>query len=340
MTTANEVQWQSQSERRRRITKLIVIALIVFTSLLVGVWFWITQPLFSNSNRLTTASADPARLEAHVRMLSTEFHPRDEGHPANLDRAAAYISEELKEAGGVVSEQPYEVEGKTYRNVISRFGPETKERLVVGAHYDTAGPLPGADDNASGTAGLIELAQLLGKQELPMRVELVAYSLEEPPYFRTSHMGSAIHATSLRKQGADVRAMVSLEMIGYFSDEPESQRFPAPFLEAFYPSRGNFIAVVGRLDEGLLVRRVKAAMRGASPLPVYSINSPTFVPGVDFSDQLNYWNAGYDAVMITDTAFLRNQNYHTINDTPETLDYKRMAMVVEGVYAAVLDLTQ
>lgn len=340
MSTSNEVQWQSQTERRRRIIKLMMFVLVGFTVLLVSLSFWITQPLFSSPSPLAIRSAEPARLEAHVRILSTQFHPRDEGHPENLDRAAAYISEELKKVGGVVSEQPYEANGKTYRNVIAWFGPDTTQRIVVGAHYDTAGPLPGADDNASGVAGLIELAQLLGRQQLPMRVELVAFTLEEPPYFRTAHMGSAIHAASLRQQDVDVTAMISLEMIGYFSDEPESQRFPAPFLGAFYPSRGNFICVVGTFGEGLLVRWVKAAMRDASPLPVYSINSPSSVPGVDFSDQLNYWNAGYDAVMITDTAFFRNQNYHTVNDTPETLDYKRMGMVVEGVYAAVLMLAQ
>jgi hypothetical protein len=340
MSTSNEVQWRSQTERRRRIVKLIMIVLIIFIGMLLAVWFWITQPLFSSPKPLATLSVDPARLEAHVRMLSTQLHPRDEGHPENLDRAAAYIRAECQRAGGVVFEQPYEVNGRTYRNVTAFFGPETSERIVIGAHYDTAGALPGADDNASGVAGLIELAQLLGKQQLPMRVELVAFTLEEPPYFRTEQMGSAIHAASLRKQSVDVRVMISLEMIGYFSDEPESQNFPAPFLGAFYPSRGNFIAVVGTLGEGLLVRRVKAAMRRASPLSVYSINAPSSVPGVDFSDQLNYWNAGYDAVMITDTAFLRNQNYHTVYDTPDRLDYQRMAMVVEGVYAAVIVLAQ
>ena len=145
---------------------------------------------------------------------------------------------------------------------------------------------------------------------------------------------------SLQQQGVDVRAMFSLEMIGYSSDAPGSQAFPASFLGAFYPSQGNFISVVGTFGEGLLVRRVKAAMRSASPLPVYSINSPSLVPGVDFSDQLNYWKAGYDAVMITDTAFYRNKNYHTIYDTPEKLDYRRMTMVVEGVYGVVLALAQ
>ncbi len=153
-------------------------------------------------------------------------------------------------------------------------------------------------------------------------------------------MGSSVHAESLRKQGIRVKAMFSLEMIGCFSDEPDSQRFPATILKALYPSTGNFISVVGRLSDWSLVRTTKAAMRNASPLPVYSINAPTFIPGVDFSDQVNYWHAGYTAVMITDTAFYRNRNYHTAEDTEEKLDYKRMAMVVEGVYAAVAELAR
>jgi Zn-dependent M28 family amino/carboxypeptidase len=283
---------------------------------------------------------DPARLEAHVRKLSVELGPRDESHIENLDRVAAYIKNEFSQTTALVSEQPYRVQGKSYRNVIAQFGPESAERIIVGAHYDSAGPLPGADDNASGVAGLIELARLLGQKPPPLRVELVAFTLEEPPYFGTTGMGSSVHAESLRNQNVRVRAMFSLEMIGYFSDAPNSQEFPAGVLSAFYPSTGNFIGVVGRLGDWSLVRRTKAAMRNASPLPVYSINSPAFVPGVDFSDQLNYWHAGYDAAMITDSAFYRNHNYHTAQDTPEKLDYKRMAMVVEGVYAAVVELAQ
>jgi Zn-dependent M28 family amino/carboxypeptidase len=268
------------------------------------------------------------------------FFPRDAGHPENLDRVAAYIRQEFEQAQGRVAEQPYEANDRTYRNVIARFGPDTKERIVVGAHYDSAGKQPGADDNASGVAGLIELAYLLGKTPLPVCVELVAFTLEEPGYFRTAQMGSAIHARSLKKQGIPVRVMFSLEMIGYFTDAPHSQSFPVSILAAFYPSQGNFIAVVGKLDQISVVRRVKKAMRSASSLPVYSINAPRFVPGIDFSDHLNYWEAGYKAVMITDTAFYRNPNYHTWRDTADTLDYQRMAMVVQGVHTAVLAFAQ
>ena len=153
-------------------------------------------------------------------------------------------------------------------------------------------------------------------------------------------MGSAVHAQSLKQQGIPVRVMYSLEMIGYFTEAPQSQRFPFSFLAAFYPTHGNFIAVVGKLDQGFVVRRIKQAMRRAAPLPVYSLTAPRFIPGVDFSDHRSYWDAGYDAVMITDTAFYRNTNYHTVQDTPDTLDYQKMALVIQGVYAAVLELAR
>ena len=320
-----------------------MLALIVLTGvliLLVYAWFRVTQPLLPGAPVGQNApDVDPGRLEAHVRMLAETLAPRDGAHPEGMERAAAYVREEFARAGGAVSEQPFEVGGSTYRNVIAAFGPAAGERVVVGAHYDAAGPLPGADDNASGVAGLIELARLLAKSPPRLRVELVAYALEGPPFFRTRHMGSAVHAASLREQGATVRAMISLEMIGFFSDREGSQLLPSVLLKAVYPTRGDFITVVGKMDQGPLVRLVKKAMRGAAALPVHSINAPRAIPGIDFSDHTNYWDAGYPAVMVTDTAFYRNPHYHTHGDTPDTLDYGRMAMVVQGVFEAVRTLS-
>ncbi len=338
--TSVESQWQEQKQLRRRIISLMFYLIAGFILILIVIWFWLTQPLLSNPRASVERTVEPARLEAHVRKLSVDLTPRDVSHIENLDLTAAYIRSEFLQLGATVLEQPYRIEGKSYRNVIARFGPETADRIVVGAHYDAAGALPGADDNASGVAGLLELARLLSQRQLTMRVELVAFTLEEPPFFGTNGMGSVIHAESLRKENVKVRAMMSLEMIGYFSDAPNSQHFPAALLQAFYPSRGNFISVVGRVGDGLLARRVKVAMRAAAPLPVYSISAPSFIPGIDFSDQKSYWANGYNAVMITDTAFYRNLNYHTEQDTPEKLDYTRMAMVVEGVFAAVLELSR
>jgi Zn-dependent M28 family amino/carboxypeptidase len=222
--------------------------------------------------------------------------------------------------------------------VIALFGPQSPERVVIGAHYDGCGDTYGADDNASGVAGLLELAQLLGRETVPFQVELVAYTLEEPPFFATTGMGSHVHAKSLKEQGINLRLMISLEMIGYFSDEPGSQEFPVSPLKLLYPTKGNFISVVGHAANIFTTRKVKSAMQSASDLPVYSTNVPRMIPGVDFSDHRNYWIFGYDAIMITDTAFYRNRNYHTTGDTAEKLDYGKMAKVVDGVYKFVKTL--
>lgn len=307
-------------------------------------WIVLTQPFACTSRLAINRSEDtaggntnPDRLKAHVLALTGQFHPRDCEHVENLDRAAEYIGNRFLDAGARVEEQPYEARGKTYRNVIGKFGPETGEPVIVGAHYDAVEDTPGADDNASAVAGLIELGFLLKGTALSAPVWLVAYSLEEPPYFATEYMGSAVHARFLKEDGQKIRVMICLEMIGYFTDAENSQSYPAPGLKLFYPSVGNFIAVVGKLDQRSLTARVKKAMSMASDLPVHSISSPRALPGIDFSDHRSYWSEGYPAVMITDTAFYRNPNYHTPGDTPETLDYTRMAMVVRGVHQSILD---
>ena len=285
-------------------------------------------------------AVEPERLKAHVRALSETFHPRDYTHPENLDRAAGYLADHLKRAGGQVELQPFRVDGKEYRNVIAHFGPETPERIVIGAHYDTAGPLPGADDNGSGVAGLLELATLLGQKPPPMRVELVGFTLEEPPFFRTEHMGSRVHAKALRAAGVKVRAMLSLETMGFFTDAPDSQRYPVDKLRWRYPSTGNFIAVVGQTGDGGLVREVATAMRAVRSLPVEFLSAPASIQGIDFSDHASYQAEGYRAAMITDTAFFRNPRYHEPTDTWDTLDYGRMAQVVQGVHCALQALSR
>jgi hypothetical protein len=281
-------------------------------------------------------AADAKRLERDLRAI-VALGPRDHLHPENLAKVAELAARELTAAGGVVERQPFTVDGRQYENVIARFGPEAGARVVIGAHYDTCGPLPGADDNASGVAGVLELARALGRRPPSGRVDLVVWPNEEPPYFRTTQMGSSVHARALRDANIDVRAMISVEMIGDFRDEPGSQRYPTSLLKLFYPTRGNFIAVIsglGRRHGGALVRPVKRAMRGASSLPVYSLAGPRFLPGIDFSDHRSFWDVGYPALMVTDTAFYRNDRYHTPDDTPERLDYARMAQVVDGLEAA------
>jgi Zn-dependent M28 family amino/carboxypeptidase len=308
------------------------LALFAATALIAACM--VTQPVIPGGAE-GAPPADPARLEASVRALAVRFHPRDAGHVANLDAAAAWLAAELAASGARVSEQTWVTDGDTYRNVVARLGPDSPELVVVGAHYDVCDPLPGADDDASGVAGLLELARLLGEHPPHGAVELVAYSLEEPPHFATPDMGSAHHAAALAEAGVRVRAMLSLEMLGYFSDEPNSQHYPVGPLAWLYPVRGDFIALVGNLAQGSLTRRVKRAMRAAGTIPIESINAPAWLTGIDFSDHRSYWERGFPALMVTDTSFYRNPNYHEASDTPETLDYARLARAVSAVHQAV-----
>jgi len=239
-------------------------------------------------------------------------------------------------AGAVVESQVIDFHGKIYRNVIGRFRAGQGPRVIVGAHYDSCGGTPGADDNASGVAALIELAYLLGKSPLAYETELVAYANEEPPFFRTEEMGSAVHAKSVA--GQKIKGVIIFEMVGYFRDEKGSQSFPTALLQMWYPSRGNFIGVVGPSDQGTWIKSVKVGMKGATDLPVYSIRAPSAIPGIDLSDHASYWPYGINAVMVTDTSFYRNQAYHTSEDTADRLDYVRMSKVVVAVSAAMRTL--
>jgi len=302
------------------------------------VLFWVTQPVLQVSGREPDSliKVDPERLRAHVKIMTGELSPRNFGHIGNMEKTADFIKEQFDEAGARIDEMSYEINGKTFRIVSGFFGPVTGERLIVGAHYDAVPGSPGADDNASGVAALIELAAAFGENPPPMQIELVAYPNEEPPFFRSKLMGSYVHAKHLKEEDIPVRLMIALESIGYFSDKPFTQLYPNPLYRVLYPSKANFIAVVSRLREGTAVRRIKKAMRTVPDLSVYSFNGPSIISGIDYSDHLSYWKAGYNAIMVTDTAFYRNDHYHTPQDLPETLDYIRLAKVVQGVYEAVL----
>jgi Zn-dependent M28 family amino/carboxypeptidase len=273
------------------------------------------------------------RLYEDVLTLTSIQPPR---HYLNLDSLHAisgYIAHEFGKLSCKVEYQKYKAQNKEYKNVVATFGDVSKQRVVVGAHYDVCGDQPGADDNASAAAGLLELARLIDalQPSLSYGIEFVAYCLEEPPFFATPYMGSLVHAKSLKETASNVKAMICLEMIGYFSDAPNSQHFPVPMLKYVYPTTGNFITVVGKLSQLGLVRKVAHYMREVSDIGVESFAAPGFFPSISLSDHRSYWQCGYPAVMINNTAFYRNPHYHQPSDTIDTLDFSRMAQVVKGV---------
>ena len=305
---------------------LVGILIVVF-----GGWLYFAQPT-SAKNHPTGQTLDPERLKTHVNRLAIDFYPRNSENTEQLDAAADYIAEAFRSAGTKVEFQDFQLQGKRYRNVIGRLPGSQGKRLILGAHYDSCADTPGADDNASGVAGLIELAHLFAKNPVQRPLEFVAYTLEEPPYFT---YGSAVHAKAVQQEREQIEGVVVLEMIGYFSGESGSQSYPSNLLYAWYPSRGNFVALVGDLDQGPLLKRFKIGMNGATPMPVYSLRAPAQIRGVDFSDHRSYWPHGIPAIMVTDTAFYRNHAYHTLRDVPKSLDYNRMAQVTLAVYEAI-----
>jgi Peptidase family M28 len=319
--------------------------LIAAGALLLGVLtvvvLWGPNPFASSSAPpRSPMRADQDRLYADVQFLTQLQPARNYRNLASLNQAADYIKAEFGKLGCRVTEQPFTVDGRRYRNIIACFGPVEGERVVVGAHYDVCDDTPGADDNASAVAGLLETARLLQAQapQLTRPVELVAYPNEEPPFFATEDMGSAVHAQALHEAGVPVRAMVCYEMIGYFSDEPGSQKFPNDALAALFPNTGSFIVVVGRTGEEALTGQVQELMQSHSGVDVRRINLPDSLALAGLSDHRNYWQYGFPAVMINDTSFLRNPHYHQNSDTIDTLDFRRMAEVVNGAVAAVVAL--
>ncbi|MBI4249455.1 MAG: M20/M25/M40 family metallo-hydrolase [Elusimicrobia bacterium] len=281
----------------------------------------------------------PGKLRAHVEKLAGEIGERNEGHYEGLLAARDYVAAAFKRNGYGVSPQSYILNGRGYENLIAeaRGTEKPQEIVVIGAHYDSVAGSPGADDNASGAAVLLELSAALKDLRPKKTVRFIAFVNEEPPYYRTGAMGSRWYVRSVKEKGENVAAMLSLEMLGCFSDAPKSQKYP-PLLRWFYPSTGNFIAFVGNFASRALVAESVKAFEASSPLPVQSIAAFEFIPGVGWSDHESFWRAGYHALMVTDTAFNRYAFYHTAADTPEKLDYARMAQAVEGLKGVLLRL--
>lgn len=279
-------------------------------------------------------------LYAHVKILSEEIGERSLIRYDNLGRAADYIRAQLVRLDYEVEDQVYQMRGRDYRNLIAtRRGHTVPDEIVlVGAHYDTVVGTPGADDNASGVAGLLELARLVKNLDFKRTIRFVAFSLEEPPIFKTQYMGSRVYADNARRKDENIVAMICLECIGYYNDKEGSQEFPLPLMGLFYSNRANFIAVIGNFSSLRLARRVAHGLKEGCQVPVETLVSPSLVPGVDFSDHASFWKEGYPAVMVTDSAFYRNPHYHLPSDTIRTLNFDSLAGVVKGLLHTIRKL--
>ena len=279
------------------------------------------------------------RLHTHVVRLAGEIGERNVWRPTALHAAADYIRQEWQGQGYAVRAQRYVAYGVASENLeVVRTGSDRAgEIMVVGAHYDSVRGSPGANDNASGVAALLEIGRALKDVALRRTVRLVAFVNEEPPFFYSDEMGSGEYAKMARERGDDIRLMVSLEMLGAYSDEPDSQRYP-PIIGWFYPDRANFIGFVSDIASRKVLKRTVEAFRSVSAFPSEYLATFSFVPGVSWSDQLSFWREGYPALMVTDTAFYRYPYYHTALDTPEKLDYLLMAQVTDGLAQAIIKL--
>ncbi|HET8548916.1 MAG TPA: M28 family peptidase [Bryobacteraceae bacterium] len=270
-------------------------------------------------------------LRRHVRTLAGDIGARTA--ETGIEIAAEYLCETLSALGYTTSELPYTVGAFRYRNIRTEIPGSSGEVVVVGAHYDTAGPYPGANDNASGVAAVLELARVLKDAKPRRTVRFVLFPNEEPPFFMGPEMGSFVYARRCRERGDKITAMLSLETIGYYSDEPGSQVYPFP--AGTYPTTANFIGFVGNPGSRSLLRECMRVFRETTRFPSEGIAAPAVIPGVGWSDHWSFWQHGYPAIMVTDTAPYRYPYYHSAEDTPDKLDYDRMARVVRGIERVV-----
>ena len=276
-------------------------------------------------------------LKTHVNHLAHHIGERHLWRGDSMARAADYIESHLTRCGYAPGRQNYTAYGQTVSNIIAEKRGAGSETVVIGAHYDTVPGSPGADDNASAVAGLLELARLMSKRASRLSLIFAAFANEESPAFGTDYMGSMQYARRLKKEKRDIRFMISLEMIGYFrKDRPQS--YPVGLMRSFYPKTADFIAVVGDFRSGRHVHWLAGCIRRFGGVKTAALVAPRHFGGIDRSDQLAFWHHGFKAVMVTDTAYFRNPNYHRETDTAETLDFDMSAQVVAGLCGALLDL--
>jgi Zn-dependent M28 family amino/carboxypeptidase len=330
--------WDNRTPKRLGRLAVLLVIVVLFC------WFiMIRMPLRSYRGPLSPLTPEQValrdELQGDVQKLAGEIGERNTYTPRAMHAAADYIAACFTNAGLSVTRQVFQAMGEQCANLITEIRGTTKpdEIIVVGGHYDSVPGVAGANDNASGTAATLALARRFATAKPARTLRFVAFVNEEPPFFKDEAMGSLVYARSCRARGDNIVAMLSLETIGYYSDAASSQKYPFP-VGLFYPSRGNFLAFVGKTSQGRLVRQCVRSFRTHAQFPSEGAALPSRIPGVDWSDHWAFWQAGYPAIEVTDTAIFRYRHYHTTEDTPDKLDYDRMARVVSGLEQVIVDL--
>ena len=321
-----------------RVLRITVAVVAIFALLW---WFGVRMPGKNISNTAPLSSAEielRGELIADVQMLAGQIGERNMARYPQLNAAADFIETSFSRVGLQPRRDSYDFQGRACHNIEAEIRGPRPEILLIGAHYDSVFGSPGANDNGSGVAAMLALARQFAGKPAQHTLRFVAFVNEEPPYFLTGQMGSSVYAGRCKAHGDRISAMISLETIGYFSDAPHSQTYPAPGLGVFYPSVGNFIGFVSNVPSRNLLRRVIGLFRKHAKIPSEGAALPAFIPGVSWSDQWSFWQHGYPGIMITDTAPFRYPHYHSATDTPDKLDYDRFALVVSGMEKVIEEL--
>ena len=322
---------------------------ILFSILLILVlWGWLQmfampyqsykgkpQPLNVEEAALLTA------LKEDIKTISFDIGARNSGQYENLNATKIFLEKTLNQAGYKTKSVDYKINGRSYYNLeTERLGTEKPQEIVViGSHYDTAFSTRGANDNGTGAAATLELAKIFANKSTKRTLRFVEFTNEEPPYFWTENMGSLVYAKEARQRGENIVAMLSLETMGYFSDATNSQKYPFP-IGLLYPNQGNFIGFIGNLNSGNLVKQAIASFRRSALFPSEGAALPAWLPGIGWSDHWSFWQQGYPAIMVTDTATYRYPHYHTDQDTLDKVDFDKLTRIVLGLERVIADLVQ
>jgi hypothetical protein len=324
--------------------KRIVVLVVLLGAALAAAVFWMTSmPGESHSGalpELTDAQSDAAkRIRKTLHRLAEEIGPRNVEHPKSLEKAAKFIDRSWKRQGYAPTQEWVQVGDAVVYNLVAELpgGSAAKEVIVVGAHYDTAGSTPGANDNGSGVAALLELSKRFSGQSFPRTVRFVAFVNEEPPHFQTAQMGSFVHAEQARESGDQIMGMLSLETLGYYTNAAGSQKYP-PLVDSLYPASGNFVGFVSNLGSAGFVRDCVGIFREHADFPSEGIAAPDVIEGIGWSDHWSFYEQGYPALMVTDTAPFRYPHYHEDSDRIDEVDAEAIARIVDGLAAVVSEL--